>query len=463
MATLDDATLWAQTTFGEVDLGDHRRTQRLVKLTSSLAETPAGQVTAAVRNAAEREGAFRLLANEHFSVDDLGDGVTRSTLKRCFGVTYCPVDGSSITLSDSAQSRDVGKVGAWSRHARGLLAVTSLAVDSRGAPVGVFGPQWWARTERSTLAQGPRKPWLSPQTEIRYALSTLRRIEEERRSLDVHAQLWFQLDRGYDAWPVFQLAQELDLLLTVRSCSDRRIETDGRTDYLYRTVRRSPLVGFHRVHVPERPNRPARDATLAVRIARVRLVLRVGKNRNELVPVSVVYAEEQGRRRGDRLRWILLTTAEITDIAGARAVINGYTTRWLVEDLHRAWKNGWVGVERTQLRRRNSICKWATLHLALAARALRLARLARSEPHRPSDEEFSRDELDAVLLLKTDETEYTLGSTPPLGDIVTLLAEIGGYDKYSKKPPGATVIGRGLERISLLARGVAILRPRLKK
>ena len=463
MTTLEDSAVWAHSTFGNVELGDHRRTVRLVKLAASLAQTPAGQVSAAVPNAAEREGAFRFLANQHFDCDALGDGISRSTLQRCSGLTYCPIDGSSITLSDFAHSRDVGTVGAWSRNSRGLQAVTSLAVDAKGAPVGVFGPQWWARTERSTVPRSPREPWNSPQSETRHVLAVLRRIEGARRDLNVQAQLWFQLDRGYDAWPVFQLARDLELLVTVRSSSDRRIRTDAGDGYLYSSVRRSPVIGFHRVHVPERPNRRARDAVLQVRIARLRLVLRVGKVRTEEVSVSVIHAEEFGRRRDDRLRWILLTTAKVTDLRGARAVILGYTTRWLVEDLHRAWKDGWVGVESTQLRRRNSICKWATLHLALASRALRLTRLARTEPARPSDTEFSRDEIDAVLLLKNNETDHTLGSTPPLGDLVALLAEIGGYDKYAKKPPGPTVIGRGLERISLLARGVAILRPRLKK
>src|SRR5205814_9462182 len=131
---------------------------------------------------------------------------------------------------------------------------------------------------------------------------------------------------------------------------------------------------------------------------------------------------------------VLLTTADVRDFVSARAVVLGYTTRWLIEDLHRAWKRGWTNVERTQLRRRNSLCKWATLHLALASRALRLARLARSEPARPASDEFSSEEIQAILLLNKRARTTGVTSLPRLADAVLLVAELGGYDRYSKKP-----------------------------
>jgi len=169
-----------------------------------------------------------------------------------------------------------------------------------------------------------------------------------------------------------------------------------------------------------------------------------------------VSAEVEGYFGADRLRWILLTTATVTNLSEAYAVVLGYTTRWLIEDLHRAWKRGWMKVEKTQLRRRNSLCKWATLHLALAARALRLARLARSEPHSASTDGFTQTEIDAILLLRTGSKPGERAA-PSLSEVVLLLAELGGYDRHSRKPAGSTVIGRGLERIAPLAQGLVLL------
>jgi hypothetical protein len=411
-------------------------------------------VAAVVQEPAEREATFRFLASEHFDVGGLGDGMTDATLRQCSGTTFCAVDSASISLSDDARSRDVGGVGPWRCGGRGLHAITMVAAGDDGAPVGVLGPQWWARTERSPTRK--HRSHRSLQTETRHVVTALRRVEDRRQALGVDARLWFQLDRGFDAWPVFQLARDLGLLLTVRSSTDRRIRTRLGTGSLHARARRAPRLGFFTVQVPERADRRARTATLSLRTTEVDLHLQVGRSRSESAPVTVVYAEEEGYFGADRLRWILLTTANVTNLSEAYAVVLGYTTRWLIEDLHRAWKRGWMNVEKTQLRRRNSLCKWATLHLALAARALRLARLARSEPHRASTDEFTQTEIDAILLLRM-RSKPGERAAPSLADLVLLLAELGGYDRYSKKPAGSTVIGRGLERIAPLVQGLALL------
>ena len=454
MPALSDAESWAYETFATVDLGDARRTRRLDAVAAALARSPAGAVAAAVQAPAGREAAFRFLASEQFDVCDLGDGITDATLRRCSGTTFCAVDSASISLSDEARSRDVGGVGSWRNRGRGLHAITMVAAGDNGAPVGILGPQWWARTERTP--PGSYRSHRSLQTETRFVVHALQRVEDRRRALGVDTKLWFQLDRGFDAWPVFQLARDLGLLMTVRSATDRKVRTRRGSGYLRATARRAPRLGIFTVRVPERADRPARTATLALRSTEVNLQLPVGGTRAESAPVTVVYAEEERYLGPDRLRWILLTTAKVTKLAEAYAVVLGYTTRWLIEDLHRAWKRGWMNVEKTQLRRRNSLCKWATIHLALAARALRLARLARSEPHRASTDEFTQTEIHAILLLRTRAKP---GERPPpsLSEIVLLLAELGGYDRYSKKPAGATVIGRGLERIASLAQGLELL------
>ena len=453
---VSDCEAWASDTFGQVELGDARRTRRLVSIAASLARGPSGQVMASIQDPAEREGAFRFLGSDKFDVDELSDGICASTLARCSGLTYCPVDGASIGLSDDAHSRDIGGVGSWRKGGRGLHAITMLAADRNGAPVGILGPQWWARTEPSFKEK--HRNMRSLPTETRHVLAALSRVEQVREAVGTGAQLWFQLDRGFDAWRVFHLAQEQGLLITVRSSANRRIRTPTGTAFLYPMVKTAPTLGRFAVRIPERPNRPQRDATLSVRVAPVRLLLQVVRKRTAVVPVSAVYAAEEDYFGPGRLCWVLLTTAKVTDFISARAVVLGYTTRWLIEDLHRVWKRGWTNVERTQLRRRNSICKWATLHLALASRALRLARLARTEPDRPAIEEFSPEEIQAILLLNRRSRRLAVDGTPRLADLVLLLAELGGYDRYAKKPAGPTVIGRGLTRIASLAEGLVYLK-----
>ncbi|MCA9591201.1 MAG: hypothetical protein KC657_38160 [Myxococcales bacterium] len=160
--------------------------------------------------------------------------------------------------------------------------------------------------------------------------------------------------------------------------------------------------------------------------------------------VSALYAHEVDFRGPHPLKWMLITTAHAETLADAQAVLDGYAMRWRVEELHRTWKAGWCNVEQTQLRSRGAIEKSAMLHLAVASRAMRLVHLARNEPARPATDELSREEVDAVLILasKRGRSKYERGDTPPIVEVVDLLARLGGYvGKSSGGPPGATNTG----------------------
>src|SRR5262249_61952632 len=51
---------------------------------------------------------------------------------------------------------------------------------------------------------------------------------------------------------------------------------------------------------------------------------------------------------GDRLAWILLCDADVVDFAQARECALQYSTRWVIEEYHKAIKTG-LGAERLQL------------------------------------------------------------------------------------------------------------------
>lgn len=62
-----DNVEWAEKTFGEANLGDPRRTSRLVKLAATLANTPGKPLVNITESPADMEGAYRFIRNE--SVD----------------------------------------------------------------------------------------------------------------------------------------------------------------------------------------------------------------------------------------------------------------------------------------------------------------------------------------------------------------------------------------------------------
>jgi hypothetical protein len=52
-----EARAWAYEEFGHAELGDTRRTMRLVRMAASLAERPGGKILDVFRSSAEQQGA----------------------------------------------------------------------------------------------------------------------------------------------------------------------------------------------------------------------------------------------------------------------------------------------------------------------------------------------------------------------------------------------------------------------
>jgi hypothetical protein len=433
-------------------------------MAAAVARRPSSRVTEVFDQTAEREGAYRMLSNAAVAREALTEAMCEATACRCavHDRVYVAIDGSSLSLRDPRDIRGLGGVGAWKNFGRGLHVATALALDPQGVAIGVCAQTWWARTERSPQRRPSRRKLADKET--RFARNTLDDATHRLHELAPDTHVITIMDRGFDCWPVLQTAEQ-DARFIVRARLNRRLldESRGGRRYLVPTLESQPVRGRYAVDVPAQPGRPARRATLQVQTARVCLELRVSKQERQYVHLHAVLAREVGGPRGASLSWMLLTTESTETFEKAVQIIQAYTLRWRIEEMHRMWKRGGGDVEQTQLRSRQAIEKWATLHCAVAARALHLTQLARTHPERPAIEEFTPDEIDAAIVLRAKRTPFQLGDRPSLGQIVRLIADIGGYTgKSSGGPPGPTVIGRGLERVELAADIVRALRPSKK-
>jgi hypothetical protein len=61
---LENVEQWAVKTFGAAELGDPRRTDRLVKVAAALGGNPSVSLPTSMRNWADTQGAYRFLSNE---------------------------------------------------------------------------------------------------------------------------------------------------------------------------------------------------------------------------------------------------------------------------------------------------------------------------------------------------------------------------------------------------------------
>jgi len=295
-----DSRGWAEEEFGRVDLGDIRRTARLVTIASAAAERPSGKVAGVFPTGRELEGAYDFLESEHVAPEEIMVGIASATVARCveWPFVFVPVDGTSVSVVDHTKERDFGRVGTDKKDGRGAKVIDALAVDPEGTPIGWLALTFWARpVEGKTPPKGTHAHRARPveEKETRYwiqgLLAACAALDERK------VRGWFQIDREGDSSDLLlALAECGPHWWTVRSDDDRSIELEnGDRSRLRTQLASAPTSGEYALEVTARSGRRARKARMVVRVAEV--VLRLRNRKNDAItrfPVTAVWAHEEG-------------------------------------------------------------------------------------------------------------------------------------------------------------------------
>ena len=453
------ARTWAEREFGDAELGDERRTRRLVEIAAGALRHPAGRVTEVFGTDAERQGAYDFLENDAVGAGAILEAAVRATVRRVSNQPYAfvAIDGTSVSLIDPRGVKNFGGIGAYKDGGRGLKLLHAYVIDRRGVPSGVSSQIWWARPD-THIKQKQFRPLRKKETR-----HWLEAIDETAKRFEQHAKgtrPWFLLDREGDCWPTLKRLVDGAELFTVRSCWDRRLKTapDEPRVYLRETLRQTRRRYVSQIDVPAGSGRKGRRARLEIRAASVVLDLKDGwgKRRYKRALNAVLVRERGTTPRGEKpIEWQLLTSHSIKTVEDLKLVVFSYTQRWRIEELHKTLKSGACRVEETQLQTKDRVIKWATIMVAVASRIERIKRLSRQQPNEPASVELSQHEIRALIKLKRlqkKRTETISDAEPSIEQATRWLAELGGYTgKSSGGPPGSITIRRGLDYIAPVA------------
>lgn len=168
----------------------------------------------------------------------------------------------------------------------------------------------------------------------------------------------------------------------IRAMRDRRV--NQATDKLWPFMHKQPVMATIQTHVGRQSgnvNRPAKEgrkATLSLRHAPVRL--EEPSNSHEVhdgpLQVHAVYLLEEHPPAGvEPVQWMLLTNLPVKSIDDARQVISHYRKRWVIEEWHRALKEG-CRLERSQLTDALALYRLTAILSVVAVRLLQLRDMA---------------------------------------------------------------------------------------
>ena len=113
MSNLPDDTAWAVTEFAEAELGDVRRTMRLVELAHVLAQHPTAALPEACGDDAMLKAAYRFFANDAIEPHDVLDSHIEATYRRLHHVpvVLAVQDTTEVDWTSHPATRGLGPLG----------------------------------------------------------------------------------------------------------------------------------------------------------------------------------------------------------------------------------------------------------------------------------------------------------------------------------------------------------------
>ncbi len=153
---------WAAQELAYTDLGDPRRTRRLIQMVEDFAAQPGASVPQACGTRAKTKAAYRLWDDEYVTPDAIQASHRASTVERAErqGVVLAVQDTTELDYADHPHTTGLGPLeNVWQN---GLKIHSSLAVHPDGVPLGLLYQKRWVRDARrsrspSTDGNAPRE------------------------------------------------------------------------------------------------------------------------------------------------------------------------------------------------------------------------------------------------------------------------------------------------------------------
>ena len=420
---------------GAVELGDARRTRRLIKLVEDLSARPTGSIPVASGGWAESKAAYRLLDNEALDWREILEVHTRRTGERMrdHRVVLCIQDTTELDFTRQPGIAGLGRLSYDAQH--GLYVHPTLVVTPEGLALGVIDAWMWARGPKDQPQVKESTRWVEGYeivADLAEQTPDTRLVYVADREGDVRALMDAAARRGTPA----------DWL--VRAKHDRKITAGEK---VWDRLVRSEALGEVEFTLPAAPDRPARVVRQTLYQEAVTLPARKG---TPPVTVTAILAREEHPPAGQTaIAWRLLTNRGAETLEAVVELIDWYRRRWLVEIFFRILKSG-CRVEALQLGTLERLERALVIYLIIAWRILHLVTWGRDCPNLPCDRVFDAEEWQAAWIVARRCKPPT--APPSLGEMVRLIAGFGGFlGRKSDGYPGPKAIWEGMQKVRAFA------------
>lgn len=456
----DDEPDWAHAEFGAAELGDARRTARLVELARELAEHPEASLPQALKERGALKAAYRFFDNAAIAHQKMLASHVVSSVERMRAqqVILAVQDTTFIDYTAHPETEGLGPMyprgdGGW-----GLICHGTLAFTPQRLPLGVLSVRAWARDPEAKLRETRRNRPIEEKESHKW-LESVRAIAALKDQLP-GTRLVSVADREADVYEFFTEASALGVDLLVRAAWDRNCQ--GPQAHLHARLKAAPVLAHRKLALPATPKRKARVAKLEVRACPVSLLSPLNGSAHGLSPIALwgVWAYEINvPAKAQPLDWMLLTSVPVTSPAQALERLDWYAARWGIERWHRVLKSG-CSIESRQLESCERLKRLLTLYAVIAWRILYATMLARLVPDMSCTAILQDDEWQA-LYCRIHYCPTPPATAPPLRQAIRWIAQLGGFiGRASDGEPGTQTLWKGFQELVPMTEMYRIMKPK---
>lgn len=450
--------------FERAELGDARRTRRVSLIAERWLAAPAASFPDMVADDAELQGLYGLHENEDVDPVAVLEPHRMQTRERVRAsgehVVLTLHDTTTFSFGGAVHREDMG----WlSKHQQGFHAHFALVISADGSrrPFGIVGLSTRMRP-RPSQKKPKRNGRASAADPNRESLRWPTLVRETDAFLKGSASPIHIADREADTYemlseyatlsarhvtrvretkrPVTMLAEET-AVLALRGAAERTIPIIGRSATLSRR-NKSNLPDANKTHPP----RDGRTARLEFAANRVRIAKPKQHPNDQLVPhleVNLVHVREVDAPDDvEPVEWLLYTSEPVDTADDVLRVVDYYRARWTIEEFFKAIKTG-CGYEKRQLASTHALLISLSICIPVAWQLLLLRHQSRTAPEAPASTVLSPERLNALRTI----ARYEISANPSAAEVYRAIAMLGGYIRWSKKPPGWATLSKGLEKL----------------
>lgn len=446
--------------FGSAELGNRRRTARLVRTFDQLRRHPGSTLPNKLASPPDLKALYRLMDRPEVTHEAVMAPLRTYTLKN-----IAALEGPILLIHDATEldytdhpslAENLGQIG--SGLGRGYICQNVLAVDPQTRSVlGLMDQILHCRDEvpeKETMAEHRARATRESLLWIRGT----RHLPRDRRLVDV-------ADQGADTFEFLEHEYHSGRTFVIRVYKPRVVQGDhegkGPKRYLSEYVHGLPELGRFTLDVQShrKRNAPFRSArTEAEFVVRGGAVLvhpphaKCGEHGNDPLPLYAVLVTEVHPPKGEKpIEWLLLTNEPVIGFEDAWRVAGWYECRWVVEEYHKGMKTG-CGVEELQF---TTVARLQPAIVLLSAVALTLLDLRDASRRddatmRPAMTVVHGDYVAVLTAWRYGEIRAAI----TVHDFYYALARLGGHqNRTHDKRPGWLVLWRGWVKLQAMLDG----------